>query len=416
MTRACCRPLPAIVFVQLLAAAPAGAAEPPLGFGEAVDLALAADDPAVTRLAARSAAFDEAAVAAAQLPDPYVSGSVANLPLDSFRLDDAAMTQLKLGLRQDFPPGRTLELRGQRQRDAAEAARRRMMLAQRRIVLDVRERWLDVQAHTRIGVVIARSADAVRRNIESLSANFATGRMNAQDALRADLELALFEDQAIEHRRQADVARAGLRRYLGAAASRPLPPALPELPPPPPLAELLAGLPAHPQVSVSDAEIAMAGDEVDLAEQAYKPAIALEGSYGVRTGYADFGSVGVSLSVPLFTSRRQDRSRAAAVSNLGAERLERDLGLRELERQVREAYADWQRLQERSSLYRETVRVRARQTADAAVTTYASDLTDFAELIRSELAELATEVKQVELETAQARAWARLDYLRGERP
>ncbi|MCP5202158.1 MAG: TolC family protein [Gammaproteobacteria bacterium] len=407
---------PVLVAVPLLGAMHGAAAESPLAFAEAVELALAAPDPAVTRLASRSAALDEAAVAAAQLPDPHVSGSLANLPVDSFRLDDAAMTQLKFGLRQEFPPGRTLEIRGQRQRDQAEAARRQMGLEQRRIAREVRERWLDVQAHSRIGAIIARSADAVRRNIDSLSANFATGRMNAQDALRADLELALFEDQAIEHRRQAEVARAGLQRFLGADAARPLPAALPQLPAPPPLAELLAALPTHPLIAVRDAAVAVAGDDVALAEQAYKPAFALEGSYGVRTDYADFASVGVSLSLPLFTSHRQDRGRAAAIHSLGAERLERDLGLRELERELREAYADWQRLAERAQLYRETVRVRARQTADAAITTYASDLTDFAELIRSELAELAVEVKQVELETAQARAWARLEYLRGAAP
>ncbi len=407
---------PACLAVLLLAAVHDAAAQDPLAFDEVVELALATPDPAVTRLASRSAALDESAVAAAQLPDPRVSGSMANLPLDSFRLDDAAMTQVKIGLRQDFPPGRTLEIRGQQQRDRAEAARRRMGLERRRIVKEVRQRWLDVQAHTRIGAIIARSADAVRRNIDSLSANFAAGRMNAQDALRADLELALFEDQAIEHRRLADVARAGLRRFLGPAADRPLPDDLPVLPPPPPLDDLIAGLAAHPLIAVRDAEVAVAMDDVALAEQAYKPAFALEGSYGVRTAYPDFASVGVSLSLPLFTSRRQDRGRAAAVHNLGAERIQRDLGMRDLEREVREAYADWQRLSERARLYRETVRVRARQTADAAITTYASDLTDFAELIRSELAELAVEIKQVELETAQARAWVSLEYLRGDMP
>ena len=53
--------------------------------------------------------------------------------------------------------------------------------------------------------------------------------------------------------------------------------------------------------------------DVDLAKQAYKPAWAIEGGYGARgADRPDFASVGVSLTIPLFTGKRQDRALSAA--------------------------------------------------------------------------------------------------------
>ncbi len=395
------------------AAVPAGTA---LALDEAVSLALAGEDPALLRFQARAQALEEAAVADAQLPDPQITAAMANLPLDSFSLGQAEMTQLQLGLRQSFPAGDTLALRGERRHREAAVERMRMTLAARRIALDTRLAWLELYFRERAAAIVDQSAEAVGRNIDSLSARFATGRMHAQDALRAELELALFHDQAIEHRRQADSARRALARWIGDAALRPLPEALPALPVPAPLAVLSASLPAHPRVLVEAAEAEVADRDVALAEQAYRPTLALEGSYGLRTEYADFGSLGLTVSLPLFTDRRQDRRLAAAVQQRGAERLDRDLALRELQRDLEQAWSDWTRLNERAALYRETVRERARQTADAAMSTYASDLTDFAELIRSELAELDTRVRQLQLETEARKAWARLEYLRGDAP
>ncbi|MGB0514980.1 MAG: hypothetical protein ACPGJE_09090, partial [Wenzhouxiangellaceae bacterium] len=79
----------------------------------AVRIAVESDDPALARFEARAQAFEERAVSEAQLPDPRVTTQIANLPVDSFSFDQADMTQVRLGLRQEFPPGRTLAIRGE---------------------------------------------------------------------------------------------------------------------------------------------------------------------------------------------------------------------------------------------------------------------------------------------------------------
>lgn len=378
----------------------------------AVETAVEGGDPALARLDARAEALEARAVADAQLPDPMVTGQLANLPLDTLAFDQSMMTQLKFGLRQEFPPGRSRAIRGEQRRLEAGVERERKQLELRRIALETRQLWLDMAYHERALAIVSSGREKVARQIESISSRFATGRMTAQDVLRAELELSLLDDRLAEHRRQADTARAGLSRYIGGRAYL-QPGDWPSLRVAFDAAALRDRLADHPAVAVENAEIEVAAAGVSLAEQAYKPAFAIEGGYGVRTSEADFASIGVTLSVPLFTDKRQDRNRAAAVRRRGAEQFDRDAMLLDMRRDLDQALSDWRRYNERVTLYRTALDARARQTAEASISTYANGQTDFAELIRSQLAELEVALKRAELEARAGQAWARIVYLAG---
>ena len=386
----------------------------PLTLDEAVQLAVEANDPTVVRFEARAQALEDRAIAEAQLPDPMITGQIANLPVDSFAFDESNMSQVRLGLRQEFPPGRTLSIRGEQRRHEAQAERARRELALREITLATRSAWFELAWHGRAVDVVTEIRASVSEQIDSLAGRFATGRMNAQDVLRAELEMALLDDQLAEHRRKAERARSILSRFVGGAAFRPVDAewSVPEAPDPVPT--LVDRLSEHPAVAIENAEIEAAEADVEIAEQAYKPAFALEGGYGIRTDRPDFASFGVTLSVPLFTDKRQDRQRAAAISRRGAELHDRDARLLDLKQQLDRALIDWRRYSERLSLYRRALGERARQTAEASIATYATGRTDFAELIRSQLAELDVELKRAELRAEAGKAWARIVYLTGE--
>ncbi|MCA1779767.1 MAG: TolC family protein [Xanthomonadaceae bacterium] len=408
-------PIAALLTAVWLFLSPALAQPGPLTLDEAVALAKAADEPDLARFEQRALALENEAIADAQLPDPMVTGQVANVPVDSFEFDQDGMTQaLRIGLRQEFPAGRTLALRGRQRNTQSSIARAQRQLALREIELKVRNAWLDLAWHERAQAIVGQSRDAVDQQIESLTSRFASGRIYAQDMLRAELELALLDDELTEHRHQADSARAALARYIGNAAFRTLPAEFPNMPEPAPLAALEARLVEHPAAVADEMRIDSAEFGVAIAEQAYKPKFALEGGYGFRTDRADLASIGVTLSVPLFTDKRQDRRRAAAVQQMSAAELDRQALLLDLKRQLQQELVDWQRLQQRLALYSGTIGERAQQTAVAAVSTYASSQTDFAELIRDQLAEIRIQLKRAELETQAARSWARLNYLVGD--
>ena len=404
------------------AAAPATAAAPPppstvgalLTLEQAVALATESSDPALERLTERAEALEERAVADAQLPDPMVTAQLNNVPTDTFALDEADMTQARLGLRQEFPPGRTLAERGRQRHQEAQAQRARRQLELREIALATRQAWFELAYQRQAMTIVARSRESVAQQVDSLAASFATGRINAQAVLRSELELSLLDDRLTEHRRRAEIARAELARYIQEHADRPLPEGWPTLVTLPRLPVLVSRLVDHPAVQAESAEIAAADAAVAIAAEAYKPAWALEGGYGFREDRTDLASIGLTVTRPLFTDKRQDRRHRAAVRQRGAEQLDRDTVLLELRRRLDQAWSDWQRFTERLTLYRSAVGDRARETAEASITTYANGQTDFAELIRSQLAELDTRVTAAELEARAAQAWARIVYLAGE--
>jgi len=407
--------VPAAALLLALLTAGVAAAPPVLTLEDAVASAVASGDPEYERFAARALALERVAVADAQLPDPQITGQVANVPVDTFEFDEDGMTQaLRVGLRQEFPAGRTLAVRGERQRVEARAQRARRAAALRDIELATRNAWLDLVYHLRAIEILRTSRAAIGEQIAALAGRFATGRMHAQDVLRTELELALLDDRLVEHQRLADLTRRNLARYIGPEAQRPLPAAIPGLPPPRDVAALERRLVEQPRVQVADAQIEAAALGIELAEQAYRPAFALEAGYGVRKERSDLATIGITLSLPLFNDKRQDPRRAAAVHERGARQLDRDALLLDLRQRLEQAWASWQRLNERIALYHQALGSHAAAAAAASVTTYANSQTDFAELVRSQLAELDIELKQAELETAAAKAWAELAWLTGD--
>lgn len=388
----------------------------PLTMERAVSLATSATDPVVQQFATRAEALENDAIADAQLPDPMVSAQVVNVPTDSFSLDQDGMTQaLRLGLRQEIPAGRTLAIRGRQRSSEAEAEHAQAELARRQIALETRQAWLELAWQERAAAVLRDSQHRIEQQIESLQSRFAAGGLHAQALLRTDLELALLDDRIAEHRRLADRARATLARYIGSEAYRPLPEHMPEVEAAAiDLDQLQSRLVAHPAVAAKQAVIDEAELGIELAEQAYKPRLAVEAGYGLRSERPDLASIGVSLSVPLFTGNRQDKRHTAAVQRSSAAQFNRDALLLDLKRQLEQAVTDWQRYRERLALYEKVVAERARDTVEASVTTYANGQTDFAELIRSQLNELDTQIKQAELKARAGSARAQILFLAGE--
>lgn len=213
----------------------------------------------------------------------------------------------------------------------------------------------------------------------------------------------------------AENARAALARYIGSEAYRRVPDGLPEFElGSTQLDQLERHLVDHPEITARQSLAEAADQGIELARQAYKPKLAVEAGYGFRSERPDLASIGVSLTVPLFTGQRQDKRHEAAVQRSRAAQFELDNRLRDLRRQLDEALSDWLRYQERIALYEQVVNQRAEQTVEASITTYANGQTDFAELIRSQLAALDVQIKQAELAARAGKAWARITYLVGE--
>ena len=413
MTSLFTRFLPALLAGLIIA--PPVMAQNPLSLRQSVTIAVQANDPSVALYEERALALEDRAIADSQLPDPTFTARMQNVPLSSFDINREGMTQLSLGVRQAFPKGKTRALTREKRQSEARAERMRKTLGERQIVLQTRTAWLELYYWQGARLITEKSQKQIADLGGIAEAVFSTGRSAAQDVLRIDLETSLLGAKLIEIDRKADVARADLTRLIGIAnAARPLTKDFPVLPPFADPKDMQTRLLAHPSVKVFDAKLDARTRDIDIANQQYKPGFAVEGAYGSRDSRSDFGTVGISFNIPLFTANRQDKNLSAAKRLKSSTRLGRAAQLLELNREYGREYAQWARLGERIALYQNDVLKRAKETAEAALIGYQNETADFAELVRADLAVLDTELTLLRLRIDREKSHAALLYLTGE--
>src|ERR1700735_1277888 len=122
-----------------------GSATAPLTMAEDARLATI-DQPLLAGRQAKIQAEDQQAIAAAQLPDPQLSGGLKELPIDtpeafSTRRDN--FTEFTIGLSQEFPRAEKRRLQGARKQLDADADRAALDNEQRMVRRDASLAWLD---------------------------------------------------------------------------------------------------------------------------------------------------------------------------------------------------------------------------------------------------------------------------------
>jgi outer membrane protein TolC len=121
----------------------------------------------------------------------------------------------------------------------------------------------------------------------------------------------------------------------------------------------------------------------------------------------------VSVELPLFTAKRQDRRLAASIQQAEAVQLTRDDRLRELRQLLDTAYANWTRLGERAALYESQLLRTSAANTQASLKAYQSGVTEFTTLMRARITELDIQLDLLRIRVDRARAQASLLYLAG---
>ncbi|MDQ3471836.1 MAG: TolC family protein [Pseudomonadota bacterium] len=302
------------------------------------------DQPAIAAFAREAIASEEEAVAARSLPDLQVSVGIQNFPItgdDAFSPTDAFMTMYTIGVMRE---------QVRRSRREAEAAQLRAEAAVSRAqgsaqVLDIEREvmiaWIKaVEAAAKQRLLIQIISD-LRVGRSVMEAAIATGGSNAALALAAQAEIALSQAQLAAARGAEGRARGELARWIGAAAQRPLPNAVPVLTPPTEIG-LTATDRGHPRIAASAAQELAAQGQVEVAQSERRSNLSWSVMLGLRPEFGHMLSAQVS--VPLQINRRglQNRRIAAAQSRSEAARLRtQDVG-RELGASYATALAEYQ--------------------------------------------------------------------------
>jgi cobalt-zinc-cadmium efflux system outer membrane protein len=387
----------------------------PLTMEEAARLA-AVDQPLLTGRQAKIQAEEQQAVAAAQLPDPQLSGGLKELPIDtpeafSTRRDN--FTEFTIGLSQEFPRAEKRRLQGARKQLDADADRAALDNEQRMVRRDASLAWLDLYETEKSRELTQRLADEATLQVQSLEKDYSSGKASQADWFAAKTDAGLAADKAHDWLHHELRMREGLARWIGDDARRPIAESLSMPGSLTPLSVLIAGADHHPVIGNLDKQIEASATEVALARQSYKPDYSVEIYYAYRRDFADFVGIQFKVGLPYFTKNRQDRGVAAALEQSHASE-ERKRGLlRELHAQISQDYIDRRHFQERVADFDTSIIPDAEHRVEAARSAYQSGRGSFDAVLQARRSLLDVQLQRLALAVESARAQVRLDYWSG---
>ncbi|WP_082922846.1 TolC family protein [Halothiobacillus diazotrophicus] len=349
-----------------------------------------------------------AARAANQLPDPTVSVQLANLPLDTFSFTQSPMTMTQVSLSQMLPPGDTLAQRALVADAKTAAATANLAVKTQILRREVGRFWLTVYRDRQTLALRQQERTLYRKLLHSAETAYSVGRARPTDLVRLRVRLAELDDRIEQLRGDTAATQARLARWIGPRAEAPWPSALPEA-----LTTLPQGdLNNQPELNALRAQLAEARAETGVARAAFKPQFGVQLGYGIRAGHQpDTLSVGVSMSLPIFTGERQTPLLVAAQKRAQARQLDLDNRAAELHAQaeaLRQALAS---LDRRIHGYDHDILPQLRQVAKIAQNQFGSGSGEFTAVIDAEQAILQGRQQRLDLMIDRAGRLIDLRYL-----
>lgn len=384
-------------------------------------------------------------VAVGTLPDPKISVTFANLPTDTFDFDQEPMTQFKVGVSQMFPRGDTLAIKREQLETQSDVFPFQRLNRSEQVKVTVTHLWLDAFKAQMSIALIEKDRELFEQLADVAQASYATalGRTKQQDIIRAQLELTRLEDRLAMLQQMQDTSIQKLSQWLNDyflvdysqldvvtgindSNNIQLDSELPNIP----LgnlflydsatdildSDLFQYLSHHPSVIAIKQKIAVSDSGIKLAKQKYKPAWSINASYGYRDenplgmNRADFLSVGISFDVPLFTKNRQDKQLQSAVAMFDAAQTQEWALLRKMLAAFKTNKAKLLRLDQRQALYQNKLLPQIHQQAQASLNAYTNDTGDFAEVVRSRIAELNAQIDALGISVDRQKTIAQLNY------
>ena len=350
-----------------------------------------------------------------RLPDPQLIVGVVNVPTDTYSTRPDDQSAYQVGLRQQFPPGDTLNLRSRRAEKELTREEARLEAERRNLLRQVRQTWLEIYYLNHSLRLIEETRRLQRKQLEAAEGRYRAAADMQQALSRARQALARVNEREPMLKAQIARARAQLGRWIGDAAALALPATLPALPVPAPDFDAVR----HPELLAAEAMHNAARLEVDMARQEYKPGWMLDLQYGFRrpmpdgTERPDMVTAMVTLDLPIFRSKRQDRRLAEKQALESGARLETEDKRRELVAMHQSMRAEYEALAARARIFEEQLLPAIRREAQVTVAGFARDQTEYRE---AQMKALEAEQEYTRVRVDLAKTQAELLYLTGEQP
>ncbi len=378
-------------------------------------------------------------IAAGSLPDPKVSFTFLNYPTDNFEFGQEPMTQIKVGVSQMFPRGKTLQLKKQQLSIKSEIYPFQRLDRSAKVEVMVTQLWLDAYKAQQSVFLIEQNRSLFEQLAEVAQSNYSSafGKTQQQDIIRAQLELTRLEDRLTQLQQKYDTSMQTLSQWLtdrftkgygdldvveGIVVTNQLvlDKSMPEIVLKQTVNlssdEMTSVLNNHPAVVAIQQKIKASETGIDLANQKYKLAWGVNASYGYRgdspmgINRSDFLTLGFSFDVPLFTKNRQDKQVESAVAINNATQSQIYQTLKKMLASYKSASAQLRQLDNRKDLFANKLLPQMHEQAEASLTAYTNDNGDFAEVVRARIAELNAKIDALSIAVDRLKVIAQINY------
>ncbi|MBE4590808.1 copper transporter [Vibrio navarrensis] len=375
-----------------------------------------ANDASRKQIFAQSQAMRESGVAASTLMDPKLKVGFGGLPVDSFKFDEDPMSNISVGLMQQFERGSTLELQSKKASQQADGMALQVAAREREVANGITQLWLELGYQQQAERVLLENQRLMRELESFISTNYSIAKSEAQDLLNAQLQVSQLDEKLQANQQMQRRILSQMSEWLGSEwlyqqrdlkASNQLNwDALERLLSASSTTQHFALLAQHPMVQMANANIAVSQTQVELAEQSYTPQFGVEVMYAYRQANnmkgepaSDLVSAYLTMDIPLFTGNRQDRAHAAAQYQVGAAQSQKDLLLAQMNAKVNALLVDRSNLEQRFERYQNTLLEQAKARTKAVERGYQNSTAQFNDVIAATRDELAVELESQRLLT-----------------
>jgi len=346
---------------------------------------------------------------AGSLPDPMLSVGVMDLLLPNFAFNRSDFTEVDVELSQEIPWPGSLGARSGVVRAAAAGARAEEAAVRRELTTAMAVAYYRLRYAVTARETLRHQRDLLEAAVQLSTTRYATGAAPQSDPLQAKLARDRLQSEALalESERVAALAAVNALRNRTPGDSLgvvPMDPAAVRAGISPlPLSDSLVALAlaAHPRLAARRAAIEQATRTIQVERLGARPDFTLTARYGYRPPLAgtfkfpDFFSAFVGLRLPIWAWRKQNRlADAARADSIGAAAGLRDAEL-QLSREVTEAAARVQAVQQRLVLLLDGVLPTARGTVESVLRSYQVGRAEFLTLLSVEDARYRTELEAV---------------------
>ncbi len=371
-------------------------------------------NPSVAELRAAAEAAFHRIEPARSLDDPSLGYAFA--PLTFGRAGQGLNQKIELG--QNIPWPGTLAAREAVAEHQAAMANRDVDVLRLQLAATTKSAYAEWYFIER-AVEIHHATHALLRELKTVAeTHYAAGRVQQQDVLQSEVELANLDRHLLKLERLEISIRAQINALLNQASNAPLPALsnIAVMDSVPPLVELERyTLSSHPALQRLDSQVAANAAQVALAKKAFYPDFRFSAGYNSLWDEADKRPVvGLSINIPLDRSKRRANVNSA---NAEARRVayHRENLRAQLLGEVAQARAALVEAIEAVGLYETSLLPLANQYLESTRTDYQSGAGSFLSVITAEQRKLATEEGLERTRADVLRRVAELERLTGRR-